>query len=117
MLTRVFPYFPVLCLTRRYEDEKRGAGKEQGRERERADNNNIEQTKGALNVREDMQAPLRTLQDTARRIAKVAQECKVTIDVEEYVEKFKPAMIDLVYLTTLSFLSFCLSLFFFLFFF
>jgi len=56
-----------------------------------------ETVKGTINVREDMQAPMRTLQETARRIAKVAAECKITIDAEEYVEKFKASMIDLVY--------------------
>lgn len=53
--------------------------------------------KGTINVREDMQGPLRQVQETARRIAKITQECKVNIDVEEYVGKFKSSLIDLVY--------------------
>lgn len=38
--------------------------------------------------------PLRQMQDLARRIAKVSVECKLTVDEEQYVEKFKPFMMD-----------------------
>lgn len=35
-------------------------------------------------------------QDTARRIARVSREAKIDIDEEEYVETFKPHMMDIV---------------------
>ena len=48
-------------------------------------------------LRDDMVAPLRILKETARRIAKVSLECKLTVDEEEYVESFRAEMIDIVY--------------------
>merc|ERR1719233_2747351 len=33
---------------------------------------------------------LRTMQDMARRIAKVSRDCKLDLEEDEYVEKFKP---------------------------
>lgn len=35
-------------------------------------------------------------QDTARRIAKITAECKLPIDEENYVDSFKPHMMDVV---------------------
>jgi ATP-dependent RNA helicase DOB1 len=45
---------------------------------------------------EELAAPLKQMQDFARRIAKVSIECKLEIDEEEYVEKFKPTLMDVV---------------------
>lgn len=45
---------------------------------------------------EELSAPLKQMQDFARRIAKVAIECKLELDEEEYVEKFKPTLMDVV---------------------
>ncbi|CAH8867907.1 unnamed protein product [Trichobilharzia szidati] len=39
---------------------------------------------------------LHTLQDTARHIARVSNECRLTIDEENYVDSFKPHFMDLV---------------------
>ena len=36
-------------------------------------------------------------QDTARRIAKVSAEAKLSLDEEDYVDKFKPHMMDVVH--------------------
>ncbi|XP_071953864.1 exosome RNA helicase MTR4-like [Antedon mediterranea] len=41
--------------------------------------------------------PLRQMQDSARRIAKVSAEAKLDVDEEEYVESFKPFLMDVVY--------------------
>ena len=35
---------------------------------------------------EDLAAPLRTMQECARRIAKVSLECKLELDEDEYVQ-------------------------------
>ena len=37
------------------------------------------------------------LQESARRIGKVSQEAKLEVDVEEYVEKFRPHIMDIVF--------------------
>ncbi|XP_070495125.1 exosome RNA helicase MTR4 [Chironomus tepperi] len=44
----------------------------------------------------DLQAPLKQMQDFARRIAKVSKECKMELDEDEYVEKFKTTLMDVV---------------------
>ncbi|GAM21777.1 hypothetical protein SAMD00019534_049520 [Acytostelium subglobosum LB1] len=36
----------------------------------------------------------RSIQDTARRIVQVSQECKLTIDEKEYLNKFNPSFMD-----------------------
>ena len=36
-------------------------------------------------------------QDTARRIAKVSAEAKLPVDEEQYIEKLKPHMMDVVH--------------------
>uniref|UniRef100_A0A1I8GFM1 Superkiller viralicidic activity 2-like 2 n=1 Tax=Macrostomum lignano TaxID=282301 RepID=A0A1I8GFM1_9PLAT len=45
---------------------------------------------------EELAVPLRALQDTARRVARVSTECKVPLDEEAYCESFKPHMMDIV---------------------
>ncbi|XP_055592705.1 exosome RNA helicase MTR4 [Uranotaenia lowii] len=45
---------------------------------------------------EELSGPLRQMQDLARRIAKVSNECKVELDEERYVESFKPFLMDVV---------------------
>ncbi|EDV30679.1 uncharacterized protein Dana_GF14920 [Drosophila ananassae] len=44
----------------------------------------------------ELSGPLRSMQDLARRIAKVSSECKLTIDADSYVDKFKPFLMDVV---------------------
>ncbi|CAL8075871.1 unnamed protein product [Calicophoron daubneyi] len=39
---------------------------------------------------------LRTLQDTARRIARISNECRLPVDEDSYVDSFKPHLMDLV---------------------
>lgn len=45
---------------------------------------------------EELAGPLKTMQDLARRIAKVSNECKLQVDEEAYVERFKPFLMDVV---------------------
>jgi len=48
-------------------------------------------------LQEELAGPLRQMQESARRIAKVSEEAKMSIDAESYVEKFKPSLMDVVY--------------------
>ncbi|CAH1244151.1 SKIV2L2 [Branchiostoma lanceolatum] len=43
---------------------------------------------------EELAGPLRQMQESARRIAKVSSEAKMSIDEEDYVESFRPHMMD-----------------------
>ncbi|GFU46746.1 exosome RNA helicase MTR4 [Trichonephila clavipes] len=45
---------------------------------------------------EELSGPLRLMQDTARRIAKISKESKLDIDLETYVDSFKPNLMDVV---------------------
>ncbi|KAL3313425.1 Exosome RNA helicase MTR4 [Cichlidogyrus casuarinus] len=44
----------------------------------------------------DLVSALRVLQETARRIARISNECRLSVDVEDYVNSFKPAMMGTV---------------------
>eukprot|EP01135_Chromosphaera_perkinsii_P004186 Nk52_evm5s271 gene=Nk52_evmTU5s271 len=46
---------------------------------------------------ESLKGPLQQMQESARRIAKVSIESKMQLDEEEYVNSFKPQMMDLVH--------------------
>ncbi|XP_074611941.1 exosome RNA helicase MTR4-like [Acropora palmata] len=46
---------------------------------------------------EELAGPLRQMQESARRIGKVSEEAKLNINVETYVEKFKPNIMDVVF--------------------
>jgi len=48
-------------------------------------------------LKTNLAGSLRQLQDIARRISTVAKEAKLDIDVEDYVKKFKPDLIDVVF--------------------
>jgi hypothetical protein len=47
-------------------------------------------------LKEELAAPLRVMQEFARRIAKVSKESKLTIDENEYVSSFKVELMDAV---------------------
>lgn len=48
-------------------------------------------------VRDELDRPLRQLREAARRVAEIYEESKITIDVEEFVAKFRPDLMDVVY--------------------
>ncbi|KAK3252649.1 hypothetical protein CYMTET_38064 [Cymbomonas tetramitiformis] len=48
-------------------------------------------------VRDELQGPLRTLHDIARRVGNVAKECKMEVEVEEFVEMFSPDLMEIAY--------------------
>ncbi|OZJ06730.1 ATP-dependent RNA helicase mtr4 [Bifiguratus adelaidae] len=56
----------------------------------------------APSLREEFKGPVRALQDTARRIAKVAQECKLEVNEEDYVKSFKTDLMEVVYAWTMG---------------
>lgn len=68
-----------------------------------------EKSSEAPRAAEELSEPLRQMQVLARRIAKISNECKLEIDEEGYVEKFKPFLMDVVlaWCRGASFLSIC----------
>jgi len=46
---------------------------------------------------DSLSGPLRAMQDMARKIAKVSKEAKIDLEEDEYVERFKPFMMDIVH--------------------
>lgn len=51
-----------------------------------------------INLRAELAKPLQQLQDSARRIAEIQRECKLEINVDEYVEaSIRPYLMDVIY--------------------
>ena len=50
-----------------------------------------------VKLKAELAQPLAELQDTARAIAEVQRECKLEVDPDEYVESFKPFLMDVLY--------------------
>lgn len=46
---------------------------------------------------EELQQPLNMMQDLAKRIATVSKEANLDLDEQEYIEKFKPSLMDCVF--------------------
>jgi ATP-dependent RNA helicase DOB1 len=46
---------------------------------------------------EELQPPLRMMQELAKRIAAVSRESKLELDEDEYIQKFRPNIMDVVY--------------------
>lgn len=46
---------------------------------------------------EELDRPLKIMQDLAKKIAIVSKECSLELDEQEYIEKFKPSLMDVVY--------------------
>ena len=46
---------------------------------------------------EELSRPLKMMQDSARRIARVSVEAKLDIEEDSYVESFKPNLMDVVH--------------------
>lgn len=55
------------------------------------------QTDEQPKIKEELAGPLRQMQESARRIARVSKECKLPLDEEEYVQSFRPEMMDVAY--------------------
>lgn len=52
---------------------------------------------GAEALPTELAEPLRLLQSAARKIANISQDCKIAIDVEEFVQSFRPDMMEVVF--------------------
>uniref|UniRef100_A0A1D1YM54 Superkiller viralicidic activity 2-like 2 n=1 Tax=Anthurium amnicola TaxID=1678845 RepID=A0A1D1YM54_9ARAE len=51
-----------------------------------------------VHLRNELAKPLQQLQDSARRIAEIQRECKLEVNVEEYVEAtVRPYLMDVIY--------------------
>ncbi|KAG9303555.1 hypothetical protein G9A89_018451 [Geosiphon pyriformis] len=48
-------------------------------------------------LQEEFRKPFQQLKETARRIAAISLECKLVVDEKEYVQKFHPDMMEIVY--------------------
>jgi ATP-dependent RNA helicase DOB1 len=57
----------------------------------------VEKSNEQVHLKNELAWPLRKLQDTARKIAEIQKECKLEVDVEEYVQSFKPFLMDVIY--------------------
>ncbi|KAL1408467.1 ATP-dependent RNA helicase mtr4 [Vanrija albida] len=55
-----------------------------------------EKSEAKVKIKEDLAAPLRVMQETARRIAKVSNESKIALVEDEYVQSFKVEMMEAV---------------------
>lgn len=55
------------------------------------------QSETTTRSKKELEVPLRSMQESARRIAKICQECKLKIDETEYVASFKTELMDAVY--------------------
>lgn len=56
-----------------------------------------EKSEDVPKLKDELGGPLKIMQETARKIAKVSQESKLNLVEEEYVQSFKPALMDVVY--------------------
>ena len=54
------------------------------------------QSEQVTKLKEELAAPLRVMQEIARRIAKVSKESKLSINEEDYVKSFKVELMDAV---------------------
>ena len=50
-----------------------------------------------VRLKEDLAAPLRQIQEAARRLGTVMNEAGLALDVEEYVARFQPQLMEVVY--------------------
>lgn len=57
----------------------------------------IEKSNEQVHLKNELAWPLRTMQDTARKIAEIQRECKLDVDTEEYVQNFRPFLMDVIY--------------------
>ncbi len=49
-----------------------------------------------VKLKQQLANPLNDLQDTAEKIAAISAECKLDVDAQEYMESFKPTLMDII---------------------
>ncbi|KAH7431683.1 hypothetical protein KP509_08G061100 [Ceratopteris richardii] len=57
----------------------------------------FEKSNEQVHLKLELAVPLRKMQETARMIAEVQRECKLEIDTEEYVQNFRPFLMDVFF--------------------
>ncbi|EFN51423.1 hypothetical protein CHLNCDRAFT_28067, partial [Chlorella variabilis] len=57
----------------------------------------VDRTNEKVKLSAQMAAPLGQLQAVARHIAEVSNECGLEVDADEYVESFRPSLMDVIY--------------------
>lgn len=58
----------------------------------------VDKSNEQIQLRTELAKPLQQLQETARKIAEIQRECKLEVNVEEYVEStVRPFMMDVIY--------------------
>ena len=50
-----------------------------------------------MQLKRELAGPLSQLQETSRSIAEVQRECKLEVNADEYVESFKPFLMDVIH--------------------
>ena len=45
---------------------------------------------------QDLAGPYKIMQETAKRVATVSKECKLDVEIDEYVESLKPFLMDVM---------------------
>lgn len=56
-----------------------------------------ERSNDTLNLPEELEVTFRSLREHAKRIARISQECKIPITEDEYVENFRPELMEVAY--------------------
>ncbi|BBN07456.1 ATP-dependent RNA helicase DOB1 [Marchantia polymorpha subsp. ruderalis] len=57
----------------------------------------VDKSNEMVHLKNELAWPLRKLQETAKMVAEIQRECKLEVDVESYVESFKPTLMDVMY--------------------
>lgn len=57
----------------------------------------LEKSNEQVHLKLELATPLRKMQDTARAIVEIQRECKLEIDTEEYVQSFRPYLMDVIF--------------------
>jgi len=57
----------------------------------------VEKSTETVRIAAALAGPLKLLQGTAKHIAEVSRECGLEVDPEEYVESFRPSLMDVTY--------------------
>lgn len=57
----------------------------------------VDKSMEEVSLTRKLAGPLQQLQDTARHIVEVSRECKLELDEEEYVDSFRPSLMDVVF--------------------
>jgi ATP-dependent RNA helicase DOB1 len=60
------------------------------------DRSDTAQSEHETKLKEELAAPLRVMQEIARRIAKVSKESKLAVNEDDYVSSFKVELMDAV---------------------